>query len=97
MDHLRTCEKKRLFGATMALIRLEYQLGVKINFIQRLENLLDEYEKDMDRAQILSEIITYYVLVLNDFRKACEYADKLMEFGKVGDFVLVSYFFLFFV
>ena len=81
----------------MALIRLEFQLGEKINFIQRLENLLNNYERTLDKSQIYSELITYNLLVLSEVREACKYAEKLMSFGKIGDFVLVYFLVLLFV
>ena len=81
----------KLFIATTALIHLEYQLGVNIDFIQRLGNLFNDYERTLNKVQIYSKIITYYLLVLSELRNICEYADKLMDYGKIGDFILVYF------
>lgn len=83
------CEKLKMYGATMARIRLEYQTGQDVDFIQRHEDLLEVYEGTLDQVQILNELTTYCALILKDLRKACLYADKLLEHGSVGDFAMV--------
>ena len=76
----------------MALIRLEYQLGFEIDFIKRHEDLLLVYERDLEQVQLLNELATYCLLVLKDTRRACEYADRILQHGRIGDFALVGTF-----
>ena len=78
MKYLRVCEEKKIFGAVMDLVRLEYQQDKRMDLVKRLTDLLEIFPQKRTRCQLLSQLSSYHLLISTKVDEACSFAAKVM-------------------
>lgn len=89
---MRICAERKVFPASMDLIRLECSSVDGItNFVSRMEALLVDYEENVRKCEILTQLASYCLVMLSDLKRACYYVDEIMPLKtKYENFLMVS-------
>lgn len=74
---MKKCEKGKNFGASMDLLRLEYQTE-SVDIPSRIMKLRKTYVDECRQSQLISQLVSYHIFVTSDLQKACEYTNEFM-------------------